>query len=88
MEDLAAFSAREVKRSSSRGKRMTRVFLCRRTVRVKVVGKVIPVSFLKVEGRGGGRSLGRKTGERGTDRRIFCNFRSSWSLSFVVKLQT
>ena len=36
--------------SSSRGKR--RVFLCRRTVRVKVEGKAIPASFLKIEGRG------------------------------------
>ena len=35
---------------------------------VKVGGKIIPASFLKIEGRG--RSLGRKTGERGTDRRI------------------
>ena len=50
MEDLAAFSAGEVK-SSSRGKRKRRVFLCRRTVGVKVEGKVIAVSFLKVEGR-------------------------------------
>ena len=64
MEDLAAFKVREVE-SSSRGKR--RVFLCRRTVRVKTRGKAIPASFLKIEG---GRSLGRKTGERGIDRRI------------------
>ena len=40
------------KESSSRGKRKRRVFLCRRTVRVKVGGKVIPASFLKIEGRG------------------------------------
>ena len=33
--------------SSSRGKR--RVFLYRRAVRVKVMGKVIPASFLKNE---------------------------------------
>ena len=39
--------------SSSRGKRKRRVFLCRRTVGVKVGGKVIPVSFLKVVGKGG-----------------------------------
>ena len=45
MEDLAAFSAREVKRKR-------RVFLCRRTVRVKVGGKAILASFLKIEGRG------------------------------------
>ena len=38
------------KESSSRGK--IRVFLCRRTVRVKVGGKVIPASFLKIEERG------------------------------------
>ena len=48
MEDLAAFSV--IEESSSRGKR--RVFLCRRTVRVKVKSKVIPASFLKIEGRG------------------------------------
>ena len=40
------------KESSCRGKRKRRVFLCRRTVRVKVGGKVIPASFLKIEGRG------------------------------------
>ena len=45
MEDLATFSVREVKR----GKRQA--FLCRRTVRVKVKGKVIPASFLKIEER-------------------------------------
>ena len=38
------------KESSSRGKR--RIFLCRRTVRVKVGGKAIPASFLKIERRG------------------------------------
>ena len=38
--------------SSSRGKRKRRVFLCRRTVKVKIQGKVIPASFLKIEGRG------------------------------------
>ena len=40
------------KESSSRGKRKRRVFLCERTVRVKVEGKVIQASFLKIEGRG------------------------------------
>ena len=40
------------KESSSRGKRKRRVFLCRRAVRIKVGGKAIPASFLKVEGRG------------------------------------
>ena len=39
------------KKSSSRGKRKRQVFLCRGTVRVKVGGKVIPATFLKVEGR-------------------------------------
>ena len=38
-------------KESSRGKRKRRVFLCRRTVRVKVKGKVIPASFLKIEGK-------------------------------------
>ena len=53
------------KESSSRKKKKRRVFLCRRTVSVKVRGKkkVLSPSFLKVEGRG--RSLGQKTGERG-----------------------
>ena len=60
MEDLAAFSVREVK-NSSRGKR--RVFLCKRTVRVKVEGKVIPASFLKIEGWG--RLLGERPGKEG-----------------------
>ena len=51
------------KESSSRGNR--RVFLCRKTVRVKV----IPASFLKIEGRG--TLVGAKDRrERGTDRRI------------------
>ena len=39
------------KESSSRGKRKRRVFLCGRTVEVKVGDKVIPASFLKIEGR-------------------------------------
>ena len=56
------------KESSCRVKRKRRVFLCKRTVRVKVGGKVIPARFLKIEGRG--CSLGRKTEERGIDRRI------------------
>ena len=56
------------KESSSREKRKRRVFLCRKTVRVKVGNKVIPANFLKVEERG--RSFGRKTGERGTVRRV------------------
>ena len=52
------------KESSSKRKRKRKVFLGRRTVRVKIKSKVIPASFLKIEGRG--RSLGRNTGERGT----------------------
>ena len=39
------------KESSSRGKRKRRVFLSR-IVRVKVKSKVIPASFLKIDGRG------------------------------------
>ena len=35
---------------------------------VNVGGKAIPVSFLKIEGRG--MLVGQKTGERGIDRRI------------------
>ena len=37
------------KERGSRGKRKRRVFLCIRTVRVKVQGKVIPASFLKID---------------------------------------
>ena len=40
------------KEGSSRGKRKRGVFLGRRIVRVEVKGKVIPTSFLKIEGRG------------------------------------
>ena len=39
------------KESSSRGKRKRLVFFCRRTVKVEVEGKVIPMSSLKVVGR-------------------------------------
>ena len=56
------------KESSSGEKRKKRVSLCRRTMGVKVGGKVIPASFLKIEGRGS--SFERKTGEREIDRRI------------------
>ena len=49
MEDLATFSAREVKRAATEERE--RVFLCRRRVGVKAQGKLITVSFLKVEGR-------------------------------------
>ena len=41
-----------VKESSSRGIIRRRVFLCRRTLSVKVKSKVIPTGFLKTEGRG------------------------------------
>ena len=51
MEDLAAFSVREVKRAVTE-ERERPVFLCRGTVGLKVGGKVILASFLKVEGRG------------------------------------
>ena len=39
------------KKISSRGKRKRQVFLGRRTVRVKVEGKIITASFLKIEER-------------------------------------
>ena len=54
--------------TSSRGKRKRQAFLCRRTVRVKIRSKVIPASFLKIEGRG--TLVGEKDQERGTDKRI------------------
>ena len=43
---------KESSSSSSRGKRKRRAFLCRGIARVKVRDKVIPASFLKLEGRG------------------------------------
>ena len=55
--------------SSSTEKRRRRVFLSRRTVKVKVRSKVIPASFLKIEGRE--TLVGAKDRrERGTDRKI------------------
>ena len=65
LEDLAAFSAKTDEESSSGGKRKRRVFLCRRTVRVKVGGKAIPASFLKVKER---RALVGAIGRRERDR--------------------
>ena len=50
------------KESSSRGKKKRRIFLCRRTVRVKVEGKSSQQAFRKL--KKGGCLLGRKTGER------------------------
>ena len=38
-------------RSKESSRRKKRIFLRRRTMRVKVGGKVIPASFLKIEGR-------------------------------------
>ena len=76
-QPLVKFSVRQFgcmqcqrcKESSSRAKRKRRVFLCGRTVGVKVEGKVIPASFLKIERRG--TLVGAKDrGERGADRRI------------------
>ena len=62
MEDLVAFIAREVKRAAAEERER---FLCRRTVRVKV----IPARFLKIEGRG--TLVGAKDRrEREIDRRI------------------
>ena len=51
-EKLGRIQCQRRKESSSRGKGKRRVFLCRRTVRVKIKSKVIPASFLKIEGRG------------------------------------
>ena len=70
LERIRRFNRIQCQRSkvSSRGKKKRQVFLCRRTVRVKVKGKVIPTSFLKI--KEGGRSLERKTGERGMVSRI------------------
>ena len=65
---LGRIKCQRGKKSSSRAKTKRPVFLCRRTVRVKVRGKVILASFLKVEGRGS--LLGQKTEERGTVKRI------------------
>ena len=52
MEDFGRIQCQRSKESSSREKRKRRVFFCRRTVGVKVGDKVIPASFLKVEGSG------------------------------------
>ena len=60
METLAALSVRGSKESSSRGKR--RVFLHRRTVRVKVRSKVIRANFSKLKEKE--PLLGRKTREK------------------------
>ena len=63
---FGGFQCQGSKESSSRGKRP--VFLYRRTVRVKVEGKVIPASFRKIEGKG--MLVGEKCGERGMVSRI------------------
>ena len=52
MENLAAFSARVVKRAAAEERERDEYSSCRGTVGVKVKDKVIPASFLKVEGRG------------------------------------
>ena len=52
MEDLAAFNAREEKRAAAEERERNEYSLCRRTVGVKVRGKAILASFLKIEGRG------------------------------------
>ena len=49
-ERFGLILCRRSKENSSRGKRKRLVFLCRRIVGVKVEGKVIPTSFLKIEG--------------------------------------
>ena len=50
MENSAAFNAKKVK-TAVREKKEREVFLCRKTVRVKAKGKVIPTNFLKTAGR-------------------------------------
>ena len=65
MKDLATFRAREVKKAAAEEK--DEYSEGQWTVGVKVGGKIIPASFQKIEG---GCSLGRKIGERRTDRRI------------------
>ena len=52
MEGLAAFSAREVAAEERDEQQRKETSLCRGTVRIEVEGKIIPASFLKVEGRG------------------------------------
>ena len=55
------------KESSSRKMRKRRVFLCRRTVRIKVKSKVISASFLKIEERGtfiGAKDRKKRDGSR------------------------
>ena len=62
MKNLAAVSAKS-KESSSREKRKSRVFLSRRTVRVKVKSKLISTSFLKIEGAVCGGKRAEKEGQ-------------------------
>ena len=54
--------------SSSRRKRKRRVFLCKSRVRVEAKSKVIPMSFLKIEGSW--MFVGEKTEERDMVSRI------------------
>ena len=63
MEDLAAFAAKQVKRAAERKENETSVPL-QKDMGLKVKGKVIPASFLKVEGRGGAR-LGERPEREG-----------------------
>ena len=51
IENLAAFGIKGVKRAAAKERGSIRVFLCSRTIKVEVKGKVIPTSFLKIEGR-------------------------------------
>ena len=50
MENLAAFSAREVKRASAEEKERGGIPL-QKDLRVKVKGKIIQMRFLKIAGR-------------------------------------
>ena len=62
-EKFNRIQCQKSKENSSIGKRKRRVFLYKRTVGVKVIGKVIPASFLKIEGRG--TIIGAKDRKRG-----------------------
>ena len=51
-EKFGCIQFQRSKESNSRRKRKRRVFLCRRTVKVKIRSKIILESFLKIEEKG------------------------------------
>ena len=70
MENLATFSATEVKRAAAAAEeRENGVFFCRRTVRVKVKNRVVVRSFLKIQERGPGVGAGERRQRDGIIRR-------------------